>query len=154
MLSDIWNGILIVSMNASHVDAVRDIEREAGFTICSGSYWMSEIASLRSRAFVAELKEGRKVIGYIHAWFLPEEMQITEVAVRPQMRRKGVATELMVSMMRQAREEGKKRAYLEVRAGNAAALRLYEKMGFVIRGRRERYYERDGEDALLMEATI
>jgi ribosomal-protein-alanine N-acetyltransferase len=45
-------------------------------------------------------------------------------------------------------------ATLEVRASNEAAIGLYESLGFVVKGRRRGYYEREGEDALLMEAPL
>lgn len=142
-------------MDATHLREVREIEKEAGFTLYSESYWLSEIASLRSRAFVAERAEPREVIGYIHAWFVAGEMQITEVAVKKNWRRKGIATMLIEKMMERAREEGIKRAYLEVRVGNEAALNLYRKMGFLVLGRRENYYrETGGEAGYLMEAII
>ncbi|MCX7983176.1 MAG: ribosomal protein S18-alanine N-acetyltransferase [Syntrophales bacterium] len=146
--------IRVVSMEALHIDQVREIGKEAGFRVCSETYWVREIASLRCRAFVAEMESGDYVVGYVHAWCLAEEMQIIEVAVRQHVRRKGIATQLLTRLMGQAREEGIKKVYLEVRASNEEALRLYEKMGFIVRGIRKRYYQEEGEDGLLMEAVI
>jgi len=147
--------VRITHMNASHISEVRRIEEEAGLTVCSEHYWLGELISRHSRALVAEWEEGGEVMGYIHAWFLQGEMQITEIAVKGQFRKRGIATLLIKHLIGQAKEEGIKRAYLEVRTGNEAALNLYRKMGFSIQGRRPGYYrESGGEDAFLMVASI
>ena len=79
-----------------------------------------------------------------------DEGYITNVAVRPEYRRQGIASELLEVFRRFG--EGNHMAFLtlEVRAGNAPAIALYEKLGFREVGRRKNYYRAEHEDALLM----
>jgi len=74
--------------------------------------------------------------------------------VREAHRRTGIATALLGRLLAEARACQASRAYLEVRAGNAAAQALYEACGFCVVGRRRHYYSNPQEDALIMAAEI
>ena len=87
------------------------------------------------------------VAGFIVAWVVADvEVQILEVATRPSMRRRGVASALVRAALDLAPAA---EARLECRASNAAARRLYAGLGFAETGVRRRYYA-DGEDAALL----
>jgi ribosomal-protein-alanine N-acetyltransferase len=79
-----------------------------------------------------------------------DEVEILLVAVVPHARRRGVGRALVEALLADA---GARRAHLEVRASNRAAIALYERTGFVAAGVRKRYYA-DGEDALVMARTV
>jgi len=87
--------------------------------------------------------------GYLCAWLIAGELQIQNVATAPAFRRQGVAEGLLRLVLERSRQAGLDAAWLEVRAGNAAAIALYEHFGFRSVARRPRYYG-DGEDALVM----
>jgi [ribosomal protein S18]-alanine N-acetyltransferase len=87
--------------------------------------------------------------GYICYWLIAGEMEILNVAVDPLYQRRGIAGILIENAFHHCQSKGLDSAWLEVRAGNKAAIGLYEQFGFVVNGQRQRYY-RDGEDALLM----
>lgn len=93
-----------------------------------------------------------KIIGYVGAWILFDEVQITNVAVLPQYRNLGIGKNMMQRIMQIALQKGATSMTLEVRPSNASALHLYEKLGFKSAGRRRNYYE-DGEDAEIMWIT-
>lgn len=93
-----------------------------------------------------------KIIGYVGAWILFDEAQITNVAVLPQYRNLGIGKNMMQRIMQIALQKGATAMTLEVRPSNASALHLYEKLGFKSAGRRRNYYE-DGEDAEIMWIT-
>ncbi len=90
-----------------------------------------------------------RLIAYICYWLVAGEMQVLNVAVEPAYRRRGIAAILLTQALARCRQQGLISAWLEVRAGNIAAIELYQQFGFTVEGRRRRYY-RDGEDALLM----
>lgn len=92
--------------------------------------------------------EGESV-AYMGMWCVADEGQITNIAVSPVHRRRGLATRLMTYFIELARARSLQLLTLEVRADNQAAIVLYQKMGFQTVGRRRGYYE-NGEDALLM----
>ena len=83
-----------------------------------------------------------------------DEGSIENVAVLPAFRRQGIAARLLEETERRAREGGMAVLYLEVRASNEAALRLYESHGFESVGRRKNYYTAPREDAILMTKTL
>lgn len=79
------------------------------------------------------------------------ELEIYNIAVLPQFRRQGLARRLAGLVMEAASKLALERAVLEVRAGNIAAVKLYEGLGFTLCGRRPAYYSAPVEDALLYE---
>jgi ribosomal-protein-alanine N-acetyltransferase len=78
------------------------------------------------------------------------EGNINNVAVAEDYRRRGIAHVLMSEMLRKARQMGVEDFTLEVRVSNTPAIRLYEKLGFVVEGIRPNFYEKPKEDALIM----
>jgi len=101
-----------------------------------------------SRGWVAE--EDGKIAAMLVLWFIVDEAHIATIAVHPDFRRQGIGEQIMLHALRAAREEGARRAFLEVRAGNAAAQAMYKKYGFDVVGVRAGYYKDNNEDAFLM----
>ena len=104
-----------------------------------------------SRGWVAEV-DGR-IAAMLVLWLVVDEAHIATIATHPDFRRQGIGERIMIEALIAAREEGAHRAFLEVRASNVAAQTLYEKYGFVVDGRRPRYYKDNFEDAILMSLT-
>lgn len=92
--------------------------------------------------------------GYIVGRLVVDELHINNVAVREGYRRTRIATALLSHLLVEAKGYQAVRAFLEVRAGNAAAQALYEGCGFFIVGRRRNYYSNPSEDALIMTVEI
>ena len=100
----------------------------------------------------AETAKG--VVGYVGMMYVLDEGYISNVAVRPDCRRQGVAEALLTALEARARALLLSFVTLEVRESNAAALALYEKCGYHVVGRRKNYYEKPTEDAILMTLTL
>ena len=83
-------------------------------------------------------------------WAILEEAHITILAVHPHYQRQGLGQVLLIALLMAAERRGLERATLEVRASNKSALSLYQKFGFKTAGRRRRYYQDTGEDALIL----
>ena len=120
------------------------------------SFW--EEAAQEAAYYLLALDDG-EVIGYVGVWLLGEEGHITNVAVAPEMRRRGVGAALLAELMRIAMEHSVRSMTLEVRPSNEAALALYRKFGFRSVGRRPHYYTDNDEDAEILwntdiEATL
>ena len=90
---------------------------------------------------------GDEVFGYAGFWQVFDEAHITNVAVRPDQRRQGIAEQMMLEMDVLCRKLGILYQTLEVRVSNEAARNLYHKLGFVSAGIRPGYYEKPKEDA-------
>lgn len=91
------------------------------------------------------------VLGYVLAWFVVEDGEVANIAVRPECRGRGVGSSLLDATLAAARQRGTAALFLEVREGNLAAQSLYASRGFRQVGRRRAYYRSPVEDALLLK---
>ena len=139
----------IVPMTADHVVSVAELEK-----ICFGTEaWSeksvtSELTNALSLWLVA--MEEDKVAGYVGSQTVMDETDMMNVAVHPDHRRKGIAEALVLSLAEALKEKGSHCLTLEVRASNAPAIGLYEKLGFQQIGLRKNYYHNPKEDALIL----
>jgi [ribosomal protein S18]-alanine N-acetyltransferase len=90
------------------------------------------------------------ILAFCVCWVIFDELHINTLAVAPAARRTGLATFLLREVMAEAVRAGARKATLEVRASNAAALALYGRLGFDVAARRPRYYTQPEEDALIL----
>ena len=95
-------------------------------------------------------KSAQTLVGLSCFWSILEEAHITLLAVHPAYQRQGLGQLLFWALLGLAQKRGLERATLEVRVSNQAALSLYQKFGFKEAGRRRRYYQDTGEDALIL----
>jgi ribosomal-protein-alanine N-acetyltransferase len=102
--------------------------------------------------WVAEDESG--VTGFIVARQVLTDLEILNLAVRPDARGREIATQLLRQTLKWSESFEARRAILEVRASNLAALRFYERNKFQVVGRRPRYYTGPVEDALLLTRTL
>ena len=103
---------------------------------------------LREDTLFLVAEEGEKILGVVT---VQDEGDITNVAVEKNSQNQGIGKKLLEEMFQRTQKAGVCRLFLEVRAGNAAALHLYEKMGFVQTGIRKNYYEQPVEDGVVMK---
>lgn len=142
----------ILPMQARHVSGIAEIEK-----LCFPDPWSetsvaSELDNPLSLWLVAE-KDGT-VIGYIGSQSAAGESDIMNLAVLPEGRRFGVATALISALETALLKAGNTALMLEVRDSNAAAIALYEKMGFICVGVRPNYYFHPREDARIMRKEL
>jgi [ribosomal protein S18]-alanine N-acetyltransferase len=90
------------------------------------------------------------LLGFILVRAVADEMEIMNLAVDPDARRKGIAARLLEHGIAEATRADVKRVYLEVRESNSGARAFYLSRGFVEQGRRKNYYANPAEDALLL----
>ncbi len=100
------------------------------------------------------MKSGDQVVAFCCVWVVLDELHINNVAVRPEFRRQGLARALLTHVSDEAAGKGATRATLEVRRSNAAALRLYDRLGFAVTGVRPNYYTNPVEDALVLWRSL
>jgi ribosomal-protein-alanine N-acetyltransferase len=108
----------------------------------------------RTETADSTLDHEHAVAGFIVSRLVADELHINNVAIRPEVRRRGIAAQLLKAVLREGRRHGARLAFLEVRAGNAAAQGLYRRCGFQVTGRRPHYYNQPAEDALLMSLLL
>ena len=94
--------------------------------------------------------EQDELLGYVGIYCTLDEGEITNVAVPPAARRRGIARALLTELKQQLACRNVARIVLEVRVSNEPAIRLYEQMGFSVLGVRKNFYEKPTEDAYIM----
>ena len=141
--------VRIVPMTADHLDEVAELERLCFSVPWSRNMLAEELDNALSAMLVALDDQGR-VAGYAGLQVILDEGYITNVAVRPDCRRQGVAGQILQVFLDFAQAQGLAFLTLEVRASNQAAILLYGSRGFRGMGRRKNYYEHPREDAIIM----
>jgi [ribosomal protein S18]-alanine N-acetyltransferase len=144
--------VFIRKMIWSDVPEVLSLERMSFTTPWSETAFLKEIYSPYSITKVAVL-EG-EIAGYVCASYLFDEGHILNLAVHPDLRRRGVATVLVRKGIDELRMKGCKALFLEVRVSNHGAVQFYERFGFRSVGYRKDYYTLPKEDAVLMELGL
>lgn len=145
--------VQIEPMRRRHIRAVLAIETQVYPRPWTATLFQSELALSETRSYVIA-KLGRELVGYGGMMMSLRDGHITTIAVDPSHRRNGVATQVMVTLVRAALARNADALTLEVRLSNRAAQELYRRFGFAPVGVRKGYYQdRDTiEDALIMWA--
>ena len=138
----------IEHMTEAVVPQVAALEAACFSTPWSESSIRSELENPYAIWLVA--MEGDTLAGYLGVQFGPDGGDIMTIATAPAFRGQGIGKQLLSAMVQILREKQLGWLTLEVRPSNAAAVGLYEAMGFREVGRRPRYYKKPTEDALLM----
>lgn len=138
----------IEPMSEVHVSQVAALEK-----LCFSDPWSensvaSELKNELSLWLVA--LNGDTVIGYVGSQSVLGESDMMNVAVHPDYRRRGIAEKLILQLISALKAKGNYCLSLEVRATNAPAIALYEKLGFSQVGRRPNYYRNPKEDACIL----
>ena len=102
-----------------------------------------------TRLYAARTAEGR-LVAFCLGWVVVDELHVNTMAVAPEHRRRGLARTLMRHVLADAAAAGARRATLEVRRSNVAAISLYKQLGFAVCAVRPRYYTKPDEDALIL----
>jgi len=144
--------VLIRDMTEEDIQSVLKIEKVSfSFPWAEGSF-VNEMHKPRSLARVAVVDN--EIAGYLCAEHVLDEGHVLDLAVHPDYRRMGIATALVEHVLEELKERACGFLYLEVRASNYLAKRIYQGFGFRIVGTRKRYYVSPIEDAVIMMREI
>ena len=139
-------------MSTADLDEVMLIERTSFRFPWSTNFFLQELQVACARSILAEI-DGR-IVGYVLFWQLPGAIDIHNIAVHVDYRRRGIARLLLDKVAGEARRQSTLRVMLEVRRSNLPAQKLYASAGFITTGIRKGYYSDDGEDALAMSLEL
>lgn len=140
--------IIYREMTAADVPFISRLEEETFSMPWSAASFLQMIEKEDTAYYVAE--EDEQLLGGCGLLMIAGEGNITNVVVAPDARRRGVATGLLTHLLAEGDRAGLTAYTLEVRVSNAAAIGLYEKLGFVSEGIRPNFYEKPTEDAMIM----
>ncbi|MBR0443371.1 MAG: ribosomal protein S18-alanine N-acetyltransferase [Clostridia bacterium] len=139
-----------IKLSTEHLRSVAALER-----LCFAEPWSETSLEVLCRehglgAVVPGENESAAAKAYAGMTWVLDEGSITNVAVRPDMRRQGLGRAVVEALIEQASEVGVTDVYLEVRVSNEAAISLYRSLGFCIVGTRKAFYKCPTEDAHIM----
>ena len=161
VIEKLGNGFSISRMTEHDLLEVVEIEEESGLSRWGWAAYYAELqGNNRDLMLVARAPESKaprvshRLAGYIVARVGANELHINNVAVRERYRRQGIGITLLGRILEEGKSRGVEVAFLELRAGNSAALSLYEKCGFNLTARRKNYYSEPTEDALVMTIQL
>jgi ribosomal-protein-alanine N-acetyltransferase len=140
---------LLAPLTVDDLAEVALIEKASFTTPWPTSAYATELTTNRLARYIGARIDGA-LVGFGGIWLMVDEAHITTMAVLPANRRAGIATVLLLELLQEARRGGARVATLDVRVSNVEAQRLYRSFGFAEVGRRIRYYDDNGEDALVM----
>lgn len=135
-------------MELNDLDSVMEIENEAFSDHWNRSAYEYELKENEFSHFLVFQQENQ-IIGIIGYYILFDDAQVTTIATRKEYRHQHIALQLMEAMIQDCEDKQCSMISLEVRVSNQAAIKLYEKLGFITVNTRKQYYE-DQEDAYLM----
>lgn len=135
-------------MQKSDLEQVAEIEKNIFSKPWSYQAFQDSLALSNTIYYVSVFKN--EVLGYCGLYRVLNEANITNVAVRSDVRNNGIGYEMLVSLLKCAKAEGIEAVTLEVRKNNHAAIHLYEQLGFQSVGIRKNFYELPTEDAVIM----
>lgn len=146
---NVLENLVFDKMSLKDLDEVLSIEGRSYPTPWSRRAFSSELtANVYAHYFTARLDE--KLVGYFGMWLFFDEAHITNIAVHPERRRRGIGERMLRFALEKARQLGATKMTLEVRLSNHGAQNLYRKLGFQDRGIRKGYYADTNEDAIIM----
>ncbi|WP_353684254.1 ribosomal protein S18-alanine N-acetyltransferase [Thermodesulfovibrio sp. 3907-1M] len=143
--------LIIRKLKEEDFPAVIEISKQSFSLPWSLKSFISELLNPQSILKVAEFNE--EIAGYIVLRKILDEAELLSIAVKPELRRRGIATELIRNVMDEIKHSVKS-CFLEVRISNTQAISFYEKMGFKKVGVRKKYYVLPEEDAVIMKIDL
>jgi [ribosomal protein S18]-alanine N-acetyltransferase len=154
--ADLGSRIRIRDARPGDLGRVAEVEASCFTTPWSPSSFRSLIGQERVTFLVAETVAGADpiVVGHGVLWRIADEAELANLAVSPDAQGRGVAGALLDRLLEEASDTGVLTVFLEVRASNRAALRLYEGRGFRQIGLRSQYYDRPREDARVLRLDL
>jgi ribosomal-protein-alanine N-acetyltransferase len=148
------SSLTIRRMRDSDVAGVMAIESVSfGRHHWSEDSFYNEMKNNLGRYYVLEGPKSGQILGYCGFWLVFDEVHITTVAVMPECRGKSLGEVMLLHILDKVMGQSAHWVTLEVRVTNTPAINLYYKYGFQNSGLRPRYYQDNGEDALIMTTT-
>ena len=144
--------LAIEAMAPGDLDEVDAIERQSFKAPWPRQVFADELERTWARIEVARLRD--RVVGFVDYWLVADEVHLLAIATHPDWRRRGIGARLLDRVLAVAREHAASIVTLEVRRNNVPALAMYERRGFRRVGTRPRYYQEDGEDAVVMTLDL
>ena len=148
--SDQSQDLVIMPMRRAHIRKIMPIEQQVYPRPWTAQVFVEELEQTRigkRHYLVGTIAD--ELVGYGGLLYVEDDAHVTNLAVHPMWRSRGIATELLLDLAWEANRRGCEAMTLEVRHTNISAQQLYRRFGFVPAGVRKKYYE-NRDDAIVM----
>ena len=145
--------LTIAPMQLEDIEKVRELEKKT-LSAWSKDHLKDELQQPTGFQFVVSNKKTERILAVIFGRIVVDEVEILKLSVAEFARNRGLGFQLLDFSVKYCGTRGVKNCFLELRASNEVAQRLYEKRGFVTVGTRKDYYEGPVEDAILMQLGL
>ena len=145
--------LTIAPMQLEDIEKVRELEKKT-LSAWSKDHLKDELQQPTGFQFVVSNKKTERILAVIFGRIVVDEAEILKLSVAEFARNRGLGYQLLDFSVKYCSTRGVKNCFLELRASNEVAQRLYEKRGFVTVGTRKDYYEGPVEDAILMQIGL
>ena len=145
--------LTIAPMQLEDIEKVRELEKKT-LSAWSKDHLKDELQQPTGFQFVVSNKKTERILAVIFGRIVVDEAEILKLSVAEFARNRGLGFQLLDFSLKYCSTRGVKNCFLELRASNEVAQRLYEKRGFVTVGTRKDYYEGPVEDAILMQLGL
>jgi len=144
----------IESASPDDLESLLEIEQESSPNPWKRSFFESEFSGKLSTILVSRSNPDGKADGFIVFRTIDDMAEINNIAVRINRRRSGIAAGLISSLIDISVKNGVSVIFLEVRSENYSAIKLYERSGFELSGKRKDYYNSPKDDALIYKLEL
>ncbi len=141
----------VIPLELTHIKFCKELDALALNSLWNHQQWHNELAN--PRIICLGITRGSKLLAFVSAQIVVDELQLSTLAVHPEFQRKGIGRSLLLTLFEKARSKGAVKATLEVSSENIAAKALYKSLGFEIVGSRDGYYS-NGSDALIQSCPL
>ena len=153
MINKSFTEIVIRPMERDDLKKVLEIEKQSFPVPWTQDLFFSELTRNRyARYFV--LEKDNEVVGYLGLWHKGSNFHITNIAITEKFRRKGYGEKFLKFIEKIAATHRIKKISLEVRRSNYIAQDMYRKYGYKVTRVSRNYYQKEKEDALVMEKKL
>lgn len=141
----------IIDLNKNYITQIAKLEENTFSNPWSEDAFLKELDD-KNKITLITLSKDNKLIGFVNAWVVLDEVSINNIAVDKNFQRQGVATSLLKALNERVKDLSF--ITLEVRKSNTQAIKLYEKNGYKRVGERKNFYRDPTEPAILMTKTL
>jgi len=143
-----------VNINKMSIEDLKTIKDD--FTTNFDEFWTSSVLEeeLKNKnSYYIVAKQNEEIVGFAGIWFSVDDIHITNIVVRKDLRGNGIGSILLKELIKISKSTDKQFLTLEVKDTNEPAKILYAKYGFKVQGIRKKYYN-SKEDAIIMTLII
>jgi len=146
--------IKIKKARSRDIESVYKIENEQFLHSWGKRTFYGQISNPISSFYLSILPDSKEVVGYIIFWLLGETIEIHKIAIKEELKRKGIGTLMINFAQKIGIKKGVKEIYLEVRESNKTAAHFYDQLGFKKMNKRKDYYRNPPEDAIIYAKSL